>query len=63
MILSPLTSLLKKGSLFVWTQEQQQSFQALKDALTTTPILALPDLNKPFVIETDAFDKGIGVVL
>jgi hypothetical protein len=29
----------------------------------SAPILALPDLHKPFVVETDAFDKGIGVVL
>ena len=62
-ISKPLTSLLKKGSVFFWAQEQQQSFQTLKDALVTTPVLALPDLSKSFVIETDASDKGIGAVL
>lgn len=59
----PLTNLLKKGSVFVWADQQQQSFQALKDALTTAPVLALPDLSQPFVIEADASDKGVRAVL
>jgi hypothetical protein len=62
-ICKPLTNLLKKGSVFVWTQEQEQSFSALKTALVSAPVLALPDLHKPFVLETYASDKGIGVVL
>lgn len=58
-----LTSLLRKGVVFVWTSEQKSSFQALKAALISAPVLALPDLQKPFLIETNASDKGIGAVL
>jgi len=54
MISIPLTDLLKKGAMFVWTLVQDQSFTALKTALTSAPVLALPDFSKPFVIEMDA---------
>lgn len=59
----PLNDLLKKGSLFVWTAAHILAFGALKSALTTTPILALPDFNKPFQLQTDASDSGVGAVL
>lgn len=59
MIAKPLTDLLKKGQLFVWTTLCEEAFKALKQALTTAPVLALPDFSKPFVVETDASDKGI----
>lgn len=62
-ICKPLTNLLKKGSMFLWTSEHESSFQALKTALVTAPVLALPNMQKPFLIETHASDKGIGVVL
>jgi hypothetical protein len=58
-ISKPLTNLLKKGIVFLWTSEHESSFQALKAALISAPVLALPDLNQPFLIETDASDKGI----
>lgn len=63
MIAKPLTKLLKKGQLFVWTEQQEESFNLQKTALVTAPVLALPDFNKTFVVQTDASDKGIGVVL
>jgi hypothetical protein len=47
----------------VWTSEHEASVQALKAALTSTPVLALPDFSKKFIIETDACDRGIGDVL
>jgi hypothetical protein len=59
----PLTKLLRKGTVFQWTQEREVSFQTLKKALVEAPVLALPDFSQPFCIETDASDMGVGVVL
>ena len=48
---------------FQWTQVHQESFDRLKLALTSAPILAYPDHEKPFCLETDASLKGLGAVL
>lgn len=63
MLAKPLTELLKKGQLFIWTEVTEQAFQTLKQVLTSAPVLALHDFTKPFVVETDASVKGIGAVL
>lgn len=63
LLSKPLTNLLKKGILFTWTSETQDTFDALKHALVAAPVLALPNFAKPFVVETDASDKGVGAVL
>ena len=63
LISKPLTNLLKKGVPFHWTQVEQQAFTALKQALISAPVLALPDFSKQFVIKTDACDTGVGAVL
>lgn len=63
IISRPLTDLLKKNTVYVWTSETEASFQALKSALIEASVLALPNFTKTFVVETDASDKGIGVVL
>jgi hypothetical protein len=61
-IAAPLTALLKKNS-FTWTPTASQPFQTLKMAMCTTPVLALPDFTKTFVLECDSSRKGIGIVL
>ena len=62
LISKPLTDLLKVGA-FKWTEEAQDSFEKLKGALTSAPVLAVPNFEETFVIETDASKKGIGAVL
>lgn len=52
-----LTTLLKNNA-FQWTEEATRSFKALKSTMTTTPVLALLDFDNPFVVETDASEKG-----
>lgn len=57
-----LVNLLKKDE-FHWSLEATQAFKNLQVALTTTPILALLDFSKEFVLECDASGVGIGTVL
>jgi hypothetical protein len=62
-ISKPHTELLKKNVPFLWTPDLQSSFEALKHVLVNAPVLSLPNFKKQFVQETDASDKGVGVVL
>jgi hypothetical protein len=59
---APLTTLLKNNA-FGWTPTTDQSFQALKEAMCTTPVLDLSDVTKTFVLECDASKREIGAVL
>jgi len=58
-----LTSLTKKNARWKWGVEEEQAFRALKQALASAPILACPDFNRRFCIQTDASTTGLGAVL
>jgi hypothetical protein len=62
VIAAPLTRLLRCDA-FVWDNEATTAFQALKEALTTGPILQMPDFNKLFMVDCDASGTGFDVVL
>ncbi|MCP6111595.1 hypothetical protein NL356_28970, partial [Klebsiella pneumoniae] len=55
--------LTKKNLVFSWDVDCDDAFQRLKRALTTAPVLVLPDGSKPFVVYTDACGTGLGAVL
>ncbi|KAG8183320.1 hypothetical protein JTE90_023969 [Oedothorax gibbosus] len=65
-IAAPLTDSLKgkarKGPI-TWTKECEEAFDKLKNCLCNYPVLYSPDYQKPFIVETDASDQGMGVVL
>jgi hypothetical protein len=62
-ISAPLTELIKKNVPWSWTDRHRQAFEQLKDALTTAPVLVIPQFGKPYVIYTDASDFAVGAVL
>jgi len=47
----------------VWNETREHAFQELKRRISTPPILKLPDVTKPFILQTDASHIGIGAVL
>ena len=58
-----VTDLSKKIAVFDWTPLCDEAFKALKYALTSAPVLTLPDASKPFELVCDASGCGIGAVL
>ena len=64
-IAAPLTDLTKntEPNTVKWTEGCEGSFQKLKECLCKAPILYSPNFTKPFILQTDASDRGTGAVL
>ena len=62
-VAKPLNELLRKAVDWHWGTEQQDAFEALRDALITAPILQMPDFTKKFTVRTDASYNGLGACL
>ena len=64
-IAAPLTDLTKKDTphRIKWSQECDNAFKKLKGVLCSEPVLKSPNFGSPFVLQTDASDRGIGAVL
>ena len=46
-----------------WMMKYQDAFDALKEALSTAPVLGYPDFSREFILETDASLNGLGTIL
>jgi hypothetical protein len=62
-IVKPITGLLKNDTKFDWSSKCNEAFEQLKVLLTTAPVLAQPDIEKPFDVYCDASESGLGCVL
>ena len=64
-IASPLTDLTRKSepSQVQWSPECDAAFKQLRDSLCSAPVLQTPDFEKPFILQTDASQRGVGAVL
>ena len=54
-----LTKLLQKDTKFYWGEDQERSFQDLKEALVSPPIMTLPDFSQMMILTTDASDVAL----
>ena len=48
---------------FCWGPDQQRAFKSLKEAMVVAPVLAYPNSDDPFLLDTDASDKALGAEL
>ena len=62
-IAEPLNRLLDKGVEFIWDRRCQNALDELKSRLSSAPVLANPDITKPFDVFTDASDLAVAAVL
>jgi hypothetical protein len=62
-IAKPITTLQCKGVSYEWTEECDSAFIELKRLLRSAPILRVLDMEKDFMVCTDASKQGLGAVL
>ena len=54
-----MNKLLEKDVPFAWNEGVDRSFQVLKKALSSAPILSFPDFSLPFLVDTDVSNSGL----
>ena len=62
-IAGPLHDLTHADVDFNWTEKCENAFTELRDALTKPPVLAYPEYDEPYILETDASDQSAGFIL
>ncbi len=62
-IATPLTKLTRKNVSFIWTDDCEESFQKLKECLSTAPMLTLPMSGEGYTVYCDASRISLGCVL
>jgi hypothetical protein len=62
-IVKPITGLLKNDTNFDWSSKCNEAFEQLKVLLTSDPVLAQSDIEKPFDVYCDTSGSGLGCVL
>jgi len=62
-IAKPMTGLLRKDTRFVWLEQQQAAFEALKAALSSEQVLAYPNFDSQFILTTDASQTAVAAIL
>ena len=62
-IAKPMTGLLRKDARFVWAEQQQAAFEALKTALCSEQVLAYPNFDSQFILTTDASKTAVAAIL
>lgn len=62
-ICCPLNKLLRKNTVFVWSEQCKSAFETFKTMLLSPQILQYPDYQKPFILTTNASDFACGAVL
>ena len=63
MMTEELTNSLKSNRKWVWTDNMDDEFKSIKEALRNMSELKIPDYTKEFRLRTDASDTGIGAIL
>ena len=64
-IIASLSDLTKSRApnIVEWGEKQERSFTQIKQLLSKEPILKLPDLDRPFIVQSDASSQALGACL